>query len=226
MPPTEEKKPNNIPKTLKWGLSALLACVAAALLYTFPPFRIVPLDVANQQKESETFDPKAFAENFWINDLMNSQHRAVDAITLFAAIEADPKEAKQKYSRTWGIGGVYYYYFVSGVGRVVSKHADSVGLSLGSHDSSIAISIATANIFGNAIRDGTGLIDPSDFPNSQDLNNISLRINRIVEDRVLPPFRETVVVGSRVSFLGCAEIMDEDTDLRPMRIIPIVLEVQ
>lgn len=221
----EKKKRNKPHRTLKWGLWVLLLCVAAAFLYRFPPFRIVPLDVAKQQKESETFDPKAFAQNFWINDLMKSQHRAVDAITLFEAIEGDPKEAKEKYSRAWGIGRDYYY-FLAGVGRVVSTGADSVGLSLSGDGSGANISIPTANIFGNAIRNGTGLIDVSDFENSQDLNNISVEINRIVETRVLPPFREKVAVGANVRFVGCAEIMDEDTDLRPMRVIPIVLEVQ
>jgi len=209
-------------RRLPW---VLLVCGVGVLLYLFPPLRIVPLDVAKQQRESEAFHPEAFAREFWNNRLMASLGQAVEASKLFAAIDQDPKTAKKKYARTWGLGSVYYYYFVAGVGRVVSRDGDSVSLSLGG-DSAADITIATSRIFGNAIRNGTGLIDVSDFPNSQNLNNISLEINRIVEARVLPPFREQVAVGLSVKFVGCAEIMDKDSDLYPMRLIPILLEVQ
>lgn len=211
--------------SLKWVLWALLLCAAGGVVYFFPPFQIVPLDVAKQERESATFNPKAFAEEFWNEKLMRSLGRAVEASMLLAAIEQDPKAAKKRYANRWGIGSDYYY-FVAGTGTVVSVGADSVSVSVDGNGSAIDISIATGNIFGNAIRNGTGLIDASDRPNSQDLNNISLEINRIVETRVLPPFQKRVGAGSRVRFVGCAEIADEDTDLRPMRIIPVALEVE
>jgi predicted lipoprotein len=222
---TERKKPDNAPTSLKWLLWGLLLCAAGGVVYFFPPFRIVPLDAAKRERESATFDPKAFAEEFWNEKLMRSLDRAVEASTLLAAIEEDVKAARDRYARTWGIGSDYYY-FIAGTGSVVSVDADFVSVCVAGNGSAIDISIATGNIFGNAIRNGTGLIDASARPNSQDLNNISLEINRIVETQVLPPFLERVGAGSRVRFVGCAEIADEDTDLRPMRIIPVVLEVE
>ena len=220
-----KRRRNNAPKALKWALGVLLLCTAGTLFYCFPPFRIVPLDAAKQQQEKETFDPKAFAKDFWNEKLMKSLGLALQASELLPAIRGDPKTARNQYSHGWGIGSDYYY-FLRGGGRVVSVGADSVSLSLRGDDSAVDISIAISNIFGNAIRNGSGLIDVSDFENSQDLNNVSLEINRIVEQKVLPPFREKVAVGSKVRFVGCAEIMDEDSDLYPMRIIPILLEVQ
>jgi predicted lipoprotein len=220
------KKPSNSRQRRKWFLWLALAIVAVTVLLRSPLlFRVVPLDEARRQQQSQTFDPKAFAEKFWVERLMTSGEDAADAVVLFAAIERDRKAARERYARTLGIGNVYYYY-VAGVGDVLSASEDSLGLSLAKGGMDTDIVIVTANIFGNAIRNGTGLLDVSDFPNSQDFNNISREINRIVETRVVPPLLETVEVGARVRFVGCTEIMDEDTDLHPMRLIPVALEVE
>jgi predicted lipoprotein len=221
-----KEKPNSSHKRRRRFLWLALAIVAGTVLFKSPLlFRIVPLDEARRQQESQAFDPRAFAEEFWVERLMTSVEDAADAAVLFAAIERDRKAAKERYARTLGIGSVYYYY-VAGVGDVLSVSEDSLELSLAKGGTDIDIVIVTANIFGNAIRNGTGLLDVSDFPNSRDFNNISREINRIVETRVVPPFLETVEVGARVRFVGCTEIMDEDTDLHPMRLIPVVLEVK
>lgn len=156
--------------------------------------------------------------------MANSLDRAVAAPVLFSAIRNDREAAKKQYARTVGIGSVYYYY-VAGTGRVASVDDDSVALSLGD-GGEIDIIIETSMIFGNAVRNGTGLVNVNEFPNSRDFNNISQELNRFVEERVLPPFRKAVKVGATVRFAGCAEIANEDKDLHPMRIIPVALEVQ
>ena len=70
------------------------------------------------------------------------------------------------------LGSLYYYYYVQGAGWAVSVGPGAVDISLSSEESDVDISILTADIVGNAIRDGTGLIDVSDFPNSQDFNSL------------------------------------------------------
>lgn len=81
--------------------------------------------------------------------------------------------------------------------------------------------LESGNIFGNAARDGTGLVDVNRFANSQDFNAISSEINRRIEERVLPALREQAVVGATVRFVGCAEVVSEETDLRPLRVVPL-----
>jgi predicted lipoprotein len=78
-------------------------------------------------------------------------------------------------------------------------------------------------VFGNAVRDGTGLLNPSDYPNSQDFNAISSALNHLVETRVLPKLRDAKA-GMSVRFAGCAEVDDESTDLHPLHVAPIVVE--
>jgi predicted lipoprotein len=80
-------------------------------------------------------------------------------------------------------------------------------------------------LFGNTVRDGTGLLNVNDFPNSQDFNAISEALNHLVETRVQPKLREQAKVGSVVAFAGCAEVNDGSTDLRPLRVVPVSVEV-
>ena len=80
-------------------------------------------------------------------------------------------------------------------------------------------------MFGNAIRDGCGLLDVSDFPNSRDFNAISSEINQRVEERVLPVLKENGTVDGEIEFVGCAEVTDPKTDIRPLRVVPFVLRL-
>ena len=122
-----------------------------------------------------------------------------------------------------GVGGAYYY-FVAGTGRVTSVEKDSVRLFLRDGQPSMQVLLEAGKIFGNAVRDGTGLLDINDFPNSQDFNALSSELNHRIEQQVLPALRKKATVGAMVRFVGCAEIMDEETDLHPLRIVPFIVE--
>ena len=84
----------------------------------------------------------------------------------------------------------------------------------------------TGLVFGNAVRDGTGLLNVNDYPNSQDFNDISAELNKLIETRVQPKLRERAKVGATIRFTGCAEVSDESTDLHLLKLIPIQAEVE
>lgn len=207
----------------QWIIGAAVAAGTAVLLYFFPLFRIVRLTETGRNSADAAFDAAAFVDQFWTERLVPGTARAVDAAELIAAVERDRESARRTYGRSVGLGSVYYY-FVKGAGRVVSIEKDSVGLSLRADQSAVQVSLQTGNIFGNAVRDGTGLLDVNDFANSQDFNALSSEINRRIEKQVLPALRKHGAVGDHIRFVGCAEIMDEATDLYPLRIVPIVVE--
>ena len=75
--------------------------------------------------------------------------------------------------------------------------------------------------FSNVVRDAPGLLNVNDYPSSQDFNAISEALNRIVEERVQPKLREQAKTGATIEFVGCAEVNDESTDLRPLKVVPI-----
>ncbi len=220
----EKKKPPDVPSRRKWALRVVMLCAAATVLYWFPPVRVVRLDEARRQQIDQEFQPEAFARTFFNGQLMRSLDGATDAKALLAAVRRDPKEAKARYSHTFGIGSVYYY-FLRGTGRAVSVGPDAVALCLESDGSAVDVVLRTARITGGAICKGTGLIDIGEFSDTRNFNKVSAEVNRIVERDVLPPFREQVAIGSVVSFCGCAEVMDEDRDLHPLKVIPVTLEV-
>jgi predicted lipoprotein len=192
------------------------------LVYFFPLFHVVPLRQSGPPAAGAAFDPVAFVDRFWTERLIPGVARAVDAGELVAAVDQDRKSARRTYGRSVGLGGAYYY-FVAGTGRVVSVEKDSVRLSLRDGQPQVQVVLETGHVFGNAVRDGTGLLNVNDFSNSQDFNALSSEINRRIEQQVLPDLRKRAALGATVRFVGCAEVMDEDTDLHPLRIVPFIV---
>lgn len=202
---------------VRWFIAIV---VIASICWLFPLFHVVTLKTANVEKVAATFNATQFAETFWTAKLLTSLDKTVMADALLPAIQADAAVAKKKFSRSVGLSEGYFF-FVSGSGRVVAVSDDEISLAVTDGSTNAEISLQTGFIFGNALRDGTGLLNASDYPNSQDFNDISAALNHLVETRTLPPLREQAKVGAKISFVGCAEVDDESTDLKPLKVIPI-----
>jgi len=194
--------------------------IAAGMCWLFPLFHVVTLKTATAEKAAATFNSSEFAETFWTKQLLVSLDKTVKADVLLPAIQGDAAAAKKKFSRSVGLSEGYFY-FVSGSGRVVSVSDDEITLAVMDGSTNAEVSLQTGLIFGNALRDGTGLLSANDYPNSQDFNDISAALNHIVETSVLPKLRAEAKVGGKISFVGCAEVDDESTDLKPLKVIPI-----
>jgi predicted lipoprotein len=91
---------------------------------------------------------------------------------------------------------------------------------------SAEVSLQVGLLFSNAIRDGTGLLNVNDYPNSQDFNAISEALNHLVETRVQPKLRAQAKVGATIRFVGCAEVNDESADLKPLKVVPVRTEIE
>jgi predicted lipoprotein len=185
----------------------------------------VPLKTAAAEKAAATFNPAAFAEKFWDEQLLKTFDKAVKADELLPAIQVNAAEAKKKFARSVGVSESYTY-FISGTGRVIAVGDDEISLTVTDGATNAEVSLQTGLLFGNAIRDGTGLLNVNDYPNSQDFNGISEALNHIVETRVLPKLQGRAKVGAKINFTGCAEVDDESTDLKPLKLVPIQAEVQ
>jgi len=204
-------------RVVRWFIVIVaIACVC----WLFPLFHVAPLNAANAEKTALVFNPAQFAETFWTNQLLPSLDRTIKADVLLAAIQSDPAAAKKKFSRHMGLTETYFY-FVSGTGRVVATSDGEISLAITAGSTNAEISLQAGLIFGDAVRDGTGLLNESAYPNSQDFNDISAALNHVVETRVLPGLREQAKVGAKISFVGCAEVDDETIDLKPLKVIPI-----
>lgn len=198
--------------------------VIAVVCWPFPLFHVVPLKTAEAKQAATVFNATRFAESFWTNQLAASFSQTVPANALVTAIQSDPTAAKKKYSRSVGLGDTYFYY-LSGTGQVTAVADDAISISLSSGSTNVDVLLQVGLVFGDAVRDGTGLLNASDYPNSQDFNDISAALDHLVETRVLPPLKETKV-GEKISFTGCAEVDDESNDLKPLKVIPVQIEKQ
>jgi predicted lipoprotein len=209
-------------RAVRWFIAIV---VIASVCWLFPLFHVMTMKTATAEKIAATFNATQFAETFWTNQLPASLDKTVKAAVLLPAIQSDAAAAKEKFSRSVGLSEGYFY-FVSGNGRIVAVSDDEVLLAVTDGSTNAEVSLQTGIIFGNALRDGTGLFNASDYANSQDFNDISAALNHIVETRVLPKLREQSKIGAKISFVGCAEVDDESADLKPLKVIPIQTEVQ
>lgn len=204
-------------RAIRWIVAL---AIIAGVCWLFPLFHIVPLKAAKAEKAAAAFNAEQFAETFWTNQLLPSLDQTVKVDTLLVAIQADPEAAKKKYSRSLGLSGSYFY-FVSGTGRVVSASDDEISLAITPGTTNAEVTLLSGLIFGDAVRDGTGLLNPSAYPNSQDFNDISAALDHLVETRVLPGLHQQAKIGAEIFFAGCAEVDDESNDLKPLKVIPI-----
>ena len=211
---------------MKRAVQSFFALVTFTILcWLFPLFHVVPLKTATAEKAAATFNATQFAETFWTNQLLAAAGKTVRAEVLVPAIQADPAAAKKIFSRSVGLSEGYFY-FVSGRGRVLAVTEDEITLAVTEGATNAEVSLQAGLVFGNALRDGTGLLNASDYPNSQDFNDISAALNHIVETSVLPKLHQQAKAGATIAFIGCAEVDDESADLKPLKVIPIQAGVQ
>jgi predicted lipoprotein len=199
----------------------LLGVLAAAvLLIVFPPFHIRPLKQggATPVATPGAVDVPRVAEQFWTGKLLAAAMEPVDVRTLMMALDADPAMAMEQYGHRAGIGG-NAVFFVEGAGVVQKIDASGVWLGVDVTKPLQAVLI-TGPIFGNALRDSTGLLSLSDF-NSFDFNALGAELNRLAEARVQPQLRKDASVGSPLSFLAAGELDDASGDRPILKLVPI-----
>jgi predicted lipoprotein len=191
--------------------------ITGGLCWLYPPFRIVRLGQAAQKHTRSAFDAPAFARAFWDQTLLPARARAVSATELLNGLAQDPAAAQRRFGRALGLTAAVCFY-IRGSGRIVAIEKDGIGVALDEGPAGTGVRLSTGLLFGNTIRDATGLLDVNAFPNSQDFNAISAELNRIVEAQVLPALRDRAAVGKRIRFTGCVEL---ETGAVP-QILPVV----
>lgn len=207
---------------MKKIVPAIIVLAALALLcVVFPPFHIRSLKAVREAAASQQFNAADFAAGFWSEKLLPAADQATDAANVLEKINSDPKTVREQFGRTVGVGSSYYL-FLRGDARVVSADENSIGLSLKPVGDEAQIVVELGFVFGNAVRDATGLIKASSYPNAQEFNDISAALNSMVETNVLPQLQQVAKVGGHIQFIGCVEVGDEDMDLKPLKLVPIV----
>lgn len=206
------------------ALPTLIAlALLAGLCWIYPPFRVRSLQAVREARAGAQFDAADFVREFWVEKLLPATARAADVTKVLETIAADPGKVREQFGRTVGVSSSYFL-FVRGAGRVVRVSEDEIGLAVKGAGEAVDVSVPLGLVFGNAVRDGTGLLDSSHYPNAQQFNDISAALNGIVETNVLPQLQEVAALGKRLQFAGCVEVGDEELDLIPLKLTPISVQ--
>jgi len=108
---------------------------------------------------------------------------------------------------------------------VADVKEDEVQLLVKHNDSLLTVNLATEFIYGNAIRDASGLVQVKDFPNTNDLNAISEEFNKTVRSAVLPSFKTTVKKGEIVRVIAALEFNKEHIQWQGIELLPVKLQI-
>jgi len=136
----------------------------------------------------------------------------------------DVKSYAEQKGKKLGISNDYNF-IVEGNATVVSIEEENVIVELNENREQ-KIKIATDFIFGNAIRDGSALADIGTFQNTMDFNNISVELNNIVRETIVPSFVKTAKEGDSLYFKGAAKVNIKNPDLKVLRVIPMILKLK
>jgi predicted lipoprotein len=212
------------------AIAVVAALAAVAFFWAFPLFRIVPLQgaAANPANASSggAFDPAATAVKVWSGELREAMTRATAANVVAEAIRADAAAARRKHARSVGMGTAYY--FIQGSGKVIARDRSSIRIALDGEIQPAVVALRTGPIFGNAVRDGIGLLDVNQVPGLHEFNALAAELNKLVESEVLPGLREKADVGATITFAGCAEAPESAAagDEPLLTVVPVMAEVR
>ncbi|SEJ65325.1 Predicted lipoprotein [Dyadobacter sp. SG02] len=172
------------------------------------------------------FDAAGYARDFWDKKLTPGLSKATDLNALTALLKTDKEKAFNEHSHALGIGNIRYF-LVKGQGVVTDVNENEVSVELVNAGQTAGnVRLATEYIFGNAVRDASGAIDINAFTNSMDFNNVSAEINKLIREKVVPPFKSKVKKGDRVTFHGAIELNRAHLQVNDIEIIPVNLQIE
>jgi predicted lipoprotein len=173
---------------------------------------------------SKDFDAKSYAAKYFNAKLIPALNSAVEINQLITLLQKDKAKTFDTYSHALDIGNIRFF-LVKGEGVITAINENDVSVLAKADSSERKVQIATEFVFGNAIRDASGLIDINEFKNTMDFNNVSAELNKIVRSKVLPPFKTNARKGDTVQFFGAIELNREYPDIEKIEVIPVSLKI-
>jgi len=170
---------------------------------------------------AKNFDAAAYAGTFFYKELPAEVAKAPDIDKLIGLVKTDPDNAFKNYGHALAIGTVRYF-LVQGTGQVTN--IDDNGLTVLAPSGNTLL-LATGYVYGNAVRDASGLVDINKFSNTMDLNNISAEVDKIIRNKVLPPVLSQIKKGSRLQFAGAIALNQAHLQLDDVEVTPVSLKL-
>ncbi|HLR25820.1 MAG TPA: DUF2291 family protein [Fodinibius sp.] len=203
-------------KVIKCGLTTVVFVIVL-----INSINIKDLDKVRTKKESGNFEAGACAQNFWEQQRTVSIEEAVNLSQLLTRLEQSFDSTAARGQQV-GISD-YRYFMVQGSGTIEGISEDDVVVVL---DKGRKIRLATGFIFGNTMRNAVSQIDIGEFMNMTQFNEVSIQINNLVQENIVPILEERAETGRSVSFAGALSIDVETRQLDSLRIIPLQIDIE
>ena len=200
-------------------LTKIIFGIVLLVLIGYNSVYFKPLDEVKAATTAKEFSPTNFAKDLMQNKIGNVE--AIDVVTFFPQLISNFESFTEEYGKELGVSN-YRYFMLKGEGTVTNLGEENVTLKLSGLDDQ-NILLATDFIFGNTLRDASGLVSISDYANTMDFNNISVEMNRIVKEEIVPPFALNVAEGEIVAFKGAIRLNVVEKKWENLRVIPISL---
>lgn len=172
---------------------------------------------------AQKFDPVSFSKKLWQEKFPAKMDSAIELPALISAIATDKEDAFRQFTHALAIGN-YRYALVKASLQVTAVKEDEVLAVVQTGDSVLQVKLATEFIYGNAVRDASGLIRVADFPNSADLNGISEELNRIVRSSVIPAAKNQTRAGDKLEVVAALELNKEHLHWQGIELYPVRIQ--
>ncbi|PRY49484.1 putative lipoprotein DUF2291 [Arcticibacter pallidicorallinus] len=206
-------------KILKYIIAA-----AALLFISYHSVYFEKLSDVRRAESGDNTDMEAYTRDFWENKLPLSMDKAIDIKDLVTRVKADPEETFAAYAHALGIGDLQYF-MVKGEGQTTMIADNQVELLILGRDGNFKLRIETELVYGNSVRDASGLLNMNAFKNTSEFNEVSAGLNKIIRKEILPPFRKEVKEGDVVRFIGAVELNRRFLKLDDLEVTPVQLEI-
>ena len=199
---------------------AIAVAILAGLVWQFPLVRLRRLD---QVATVDAFDPKAFAERFWANDLVPAFATAKEVDGVLAAVRSDPAAACRSLGRSPGLSRTCLY-LVRGSGAIAE--VGPMGCRVTLTGDAGEVELLTGLVFGTGVRDVTGTVDPASRTDSRELAAAASEINRLVQERAIAPLKAGAAAGRPIAFVACGQVQGTLPAGKPWKLIPVQITLQ
>lgn len=179
---------------------------------------IEPLDQIKKSKSDLTFNAASYASDFMSNKIETLP--AINASDFLHHISDDLQNYAAQKGKKLGISDEYNF-IIEGKATITAIEDEYVTVVL---EDNKELRIAIDFIFGNAIRDGSGMANIDDYQNTMDFNSISVELNNIVREKVVLPFKKEAKIGDSLYFMGAVTIDITDPQINGIKMIPLIIK--
>ncbi len=200
-------------KVIKYCL--LFVVLVLALYHSV---NIESLDQIKKSQSDLVFDAKSYASDFMTNEIATLS--AINATDFLDNIANDLENYCEQKGKKLGISDEYNF-IIEGDATVKAIEEEYVVIAL---ENNKELRIATDFIFGNAIRDGSAMADIGDYQNTMDFNSISVELNNIVRETIIPTLKQKTKIDGALSFKGAVKVDIKKPQTDGLKVIPLSIK--